>query len=503
MALGWVLWATVAVAQPPQHFCGVRSLVATHGAEVLVAQDWRVTRSAGTSSTFPEDELDLRDAFGVPNVATSEHFAVRWGNSGAIEADDVAELLEAFELGWSVHIDEVGHLPPLGSDTHRFNVYLGDTGDGAPPSGGFGGYFTLDPEDWPMVVINPANLAQARTTEAVALHEFYHAVQFATARYPYEGISAWWIEATAEWAALHAAPDNPFIGSFVLAYGGLTELPLPFFDFPDSGAIDEVYQYGAFVFPVHLAEIAGPEIIRDTWLDPSDELDPLEVVRGRLEGQSIELNDVFLEHIARNATWDYAQGALWASFVESGAQQFGLEPLLVRHLREGSGGPQSPGARAPGHYGYNLIELSQPDRGELHVSITGAPSGSRGSPASFGARLVRVVDDDVSYETVPFEGANGELSLPITGNESSLFLVVGAWSMSIGDDWLDERFDYTYEMAITPEAAPAPADEPPSDDGDESPRGQCGCQTPPGGGATAPLALILAWMACAFIRRRT
>ena len=85
------------------------------------------------------------------NSLSSDNFIVRWG-SGVSQAE-AQELLDAFELAWQVEILEMGYLQPVATDQYLFNVYIGDSGGGAPSSYGAAGYFTVDDDGYPMIVI--------------------------------------------------------------------------------------------------------------------------------------------------------------------------------------------------------------------------------------------------------------------------------------------------------------------------------------------------------------
>ncbi|HHO49375.1 MAG TPA: hypothetical protein ENK18_00525 [Deltaproteobacteria bacterium] len=436
----------------------------------------------------------VRDAFGLPNTRGSQNFAVHWGNSGSFSNNQVQNLLDSFEHAWSVYVGEMDHATPYGTESVRFNVYISDSGDGAPSSLGAGGYYWFDDEGWPMIVISRDVLFDNQYAAQVSHHEFYHAIQGATERFAYSGISAWFTEATAEWGAYAVDYNNPYNGEFLFAYGLLNEYPLPFFDYPDTGALQEYYQYGAFLFPVFVSELGGWQLIRDTWMDTGAEPDPLEVLRARMADDGLDLDEVWLDHTAHNAVWDYTLGAGFKEQVNDYKDIFGIDPIMATFSGEGTGGTEEVTERAPGHYGYNVIRLRSPDPGDLTITIDGN-RGDEGSRVGFGARLIQDFGEDTyTYHDVPFDGRRASFVLEGVGEEDRIWLVVGAWAKEYNSLWAEERFTYSYSMEIV-EAEPEPTETVFStEDGtSEQPSSSCGCRSgsPVAAMLWAPLLLLL------------
>ena len=429
-------------------------------------------------------EKGLRDIYGVPNLLESENFVVRWGSGERFTDDELDNLLESLELGWRGQMVEMGHPPPYGADAFRFNVYIGNTGDGAPEIAGAAGYFTPDEEGWPMIVMDPSVVRDKLTTEGTAVHELYHAVQSATGRYGYEGVSAWYWEATAEWAAMQVVPDNPLSGAFAFGYLMLPELPVNFFDYPDTGELQEYHQYGAFMFPYDLTEQHGWELVRDSWTDPGTNPDPLEVMRAWLGARDADLDELWLDHIAKNAVFDYPFGPIAAETIENAGPMWPeAQPISVELEWAGDEGRTSE-REAPGRYGALAFRLRQSDPGTLRVKIDGDATGTRGNPAHFGARVIQIDDfGDPIYHPVPFEGLSGELSLEDIGTNDELYVVVGAWTpVAKARDWDTERFRFSWSILVEPAALDVPEA--------EDKKG-CGCaQGAPGVGLLGLLGLL-------------
>ncbi|MEQ1501545.1 MAG: DUF6055 domain-containing protein [Myxococcota bacterium] len=417
--------------------------------------------------------LQVRDAFGVPNHDTSDHFAIHWGNSGGVDPSQIDRLLEAFELAWQVQIDEMGHPAPDTTQSYYFNVYIGDTGGGTPSGYGTGGYYYTDPEGFPMVVISYASLFDPDFADHAAQHEFYHAIQGSLARYTYDGPAAWYWEATAEWAAISTDTSNPTNGPFVFGYLLLPSLPVDFFDYPDTGALQEYFQYGAFVFPYDVTTTYGFEIVRDTWMDLGSDPDPLEVMRARVADAGGDLDQAWLDHLAHNVVYDYDAGALYREITEY-YEPFYAEAHRIADTVSGAGGAGTvDGGHTPHRYGAAAIELRGPATGTLEVRIDGQPTGTGGSDALYGARVVQVAPDgSFTYTAVPFDGVHGELDLPGVGTDAAVYLTVGAWTPQWRDNrWLDEQFPFDWSLAVveptttttTPPSTTDPTDTTPTD----------------------------------------
>ena len=100
---------------------------------------------------------------------------------------------------WDIEINQLGYEMPTSADTYLFNVYIGDTGSGAPQGYGAAGYFTGDNQGYPMIVIAKQTVMDEGYLDFTVAHEFFHALQGRTNRYDYDeyGPGAWYWEATA------------------------------------------------------------------------------------------------------------------------------------------------------------------------------------------------------------------------------------------------------------------------------------------------------------------
>ncbi len=394
----------------------------------------------------PPDGKLLRDAYGVPNKLESDNFVIRWGSG--VSTSNAQAMLDAFELSWAVELIEMDHPPPPGSDTHKFNVYVGRTGGNTPDHYGAAGYFNTDDEGWPMIVLNPSTVSDPEYGETTVAHEFYHSVQYATGSYSYEDEAAWFWEATASWIEAEVYPDNPGYVVFLFGYALLPYLEVNFFDYPDSGALQEYHQYGAFIWPRYLAEFVGDwRVVRNAWVEPQTlQDDPMVALQAEVEDLGADLDVAFMDFAARNVTWDYAHGDWYEAYVDGYADYYPSQDARVVLEVDGAGtdGPWSPAdAVTPRRYGYNVIRIEDLDEDGVEVEFVGDEEGSRGGPASFGVTVVHVAGGVASYEVLGHAVTSVGETVDVSGDDET-YVVIGAWTADLR--W-DETFDY--EIALT------------------------------------------------------
>jgi len=451
----------------------------------------------------PSATLEERDAFGsFPNEARSQHFVLKWGDTGGVTGDDASAVLDAFEDAWAVEIDEMGHPEPTGSDQWLFNVYVGDTSSGTPSGYGAAGYFYVDSEGYPYVVIARDTLYDADYAAITAAHEFYHALQDTLGTYAYTGRAAWYWEATAEWAAGEVYPDNDYSAVFLLGLAYLPYLPVYFFDYPDSGLLQEYHQYGAFIFPRYLSEeVADWSIVRDSWVLGGDD-DPLAVIDGLLAERGTSVAEVFPAFAAHNAVWDYQYGERYQASLDAYEAWYGSqdEHVAARLPAAGTGGwKNAPEATLPYRYGYNLLELDRPQAGTLVFGFNGDAQGSLGGDASWGVTLVTDGPDGVRYTAVPLDEDEGTASLILSGEEDVVYAAVAAIPADADDA---EVFGYSYEARWEDADSGAGEDSGGGDSGGGrtfvSDEGGCGCSSAPGRRLGWPLLPLV--MACLYRR---
>ncbi len=391
-----------------------------------------------------------REAHGTcTGMLVSENFAVKWGPDSEPEANQLAKIVEALEKSWSHELTVMNHAHPWGSDSYLFNVYVGDSGGCAPSALGHAGYYYTDPQGWPMIVMSqgvfddPVDYGQT-----VVAHEFYHAVQHAEQAYTSSEDAWWWAEATAMWVESQVYPDSDGYFSFLYGYAFVPHRQLSSYTYPSEGRLEEFHQYGAAIWPVYLSEVATDwMLVRDSWALAGPEDDPVEIV-AELLGDDIE--DVFANFAAHNATWDYEDGPEMLEYLDyiSETSWFGSDDhRIIETTGSGAGWADPPVDTLPERFGYNVIGLVRPKAGTLNVAFRGDGEGIEGSAATWRIRVVQEQWGSVDYHTVEVSEFTGEATIELQGTERAVYLVVTVTSPAWNEG---ETFDYQYQFDVTP-----------------------------------------------------
>ena len=396
----------------------------------------------------PNPTKAMREAHGTcAGSEASENFVLKWGSEAPPSAGEIDEILEALERSWDTELNTMDHAHPWGSDTHLFNVYFGDSGDCAPSAFGMGGYYTTDPEGWPMIVLSNGAFDNGDYGQTTVAHEFYHAVQHAEGAYQSTQESQWWWEATAMWVESVVYPSTQDYFIFLHGYAFEPHRQLNSYKYPEEGVLAEYHQYGAGIWPRYLTEFeADWSLIRDSWSLADENDDPVEVIRELLDA---DLDEVFADFAAHNAVWDYQHGEQmenWLDYMYD-ASGFGDQDRRIADTVSSQGtGDQwqtPPQETLPQRYGYNVIEMESPKDGTMVVRFEGDALGSEGSEATWHIRVVRETQRSVEYEELVVIDGAGQLTLRDVGSEIAIYLVVSvvspAWNTV-------ETFDYRYQM---------------------------------------------------------
>ena len=428
---------------------------------------------------------------GLAHEAKGAHVAVYWGDEGEVDPADVAVLLDALEASWDLYVD-TWDMPAPGED--GLAVYVGDTG--GPSTSGAAGTFSVDADGEPVLVIAAAILGDHALSGVTAAHELFHAVQYATLAYRAEGVADWYWEASATWASGQVFPGEPLVSRYLYAAAFEPHLPWDAFAPVGDGSLASLRAYGAFILPQHLSEhVADAWLIRDSWVE-ADGDDPLVVLDGLLGDVEGGIASVFGDFAAANATWDYADGALYADDLrEHEGLYAGEDARVALRLDAGADGgwERPPDALRPQRFGVNTAELVRPDAGWLTVAFAGDAEGTDGSEADFEVRVVREARDGVFVEPVPLEGGEGSAEIAVTGLESALFVTVAA---TAGPRVDGEAFGYAVSAAWRAEDDVLDTAE--VEDGEPGGARACGCAA---GGVRGGGGVLVALGLC--LRRRT
>ena len=402
----------------------------------------------------PSDAKGVRDAMsGVCNgTEVSDNFILKWGLDAPPADDEVELIMEALETSWNHQLEIMGHAAPYGTDDYLFNVYVGDSGGCAPSARGVGGYYTTDDEGWPIIVLSQGvfnNLDYGQTTVA---HEFYHAVQHAEGAFSARGSVQWWWEATAMWVEGEVYPGTEDYYSFLYGYAFEPHLQLnAYTGLTSAGLLEEYHQYGAAIWPRYLTEyVTSWTTIRDTWAYGRHDDDPIEYIAEVLaEELGQDIDDVFADFAAHNATWDYFHGENILAYLDymSESTSYGDRDRriteIVASAGTGSTWNSPPTETLPQRYGYNTLRMFSPREGDTTLRFKGEATGSDGSTSLWTVRAVVDSGSRVSYTDMPISDGEGELTLSMTGTEENLYMVVAASSPRWNEG---ETFNYQYQF---------------------------------------------------------
>lgn len=411
----------------------------------------------------------LRDAWGkFDNQVESEHFVLKWGPDAVVPGLQ-DEILDALELAWDRFVDERGYPGPLHWQDFKTNVYVAGTGyeQGPIDYSGVYGYYTRDPEGYPMLVM--ASDVMDEGPEMVGLtaaHEAFHAFQDATNSFELGGLSSgdnrWLRESTATWSAGRVLPGNTQYGLFAGSFAYFSHMGLA--DNGSDGDGSSAHAYGAFLLSHYVTEELGYDgVVDDVWLEPSSE-DSIEAYELALADQGLEMADVYADMAVRNVYWDYDD----QSIVTYGGYYDGYLPVEAVTSGGTSGPVRIPSDIEPGPYGYNLIEMSATNAETIHIEIVPDEEGRWGSVSAFEARMALYDNTSITYVDV----AVGEpVDIETNGANEAVLMVAATPSGATDND----KFSYTYDVAFTRVQIEdeAPPEEP------EDPRG-CGCSAASG-----------------------
>ena len=404
-------------------------------------------------STFPvsRSSKEQRDAYGLPNVVLSDNFALRWGDDLFIGESQSQMLIDELENVWKFQINEMNFPAPYGTDSHLFNIYLGDSGSGAPSAYGNSGYYSVDNDGWPMIVLNQMILDSSADQHGVLPHEFFHAVQHACETYDYLGDGAWYWEATAMWIESQIYPNLAEYAVFLFGFAFRPHFSMSFFDYPDTGSLQEFYQYGAFVFPKFLTDFwLEPSVVRDSWVEGGSS--PLAYLADIFEQDGISFGAVMGEFAARNAFWDYPDQDWYLYYLDYYADAYRTDDLRVAaevYAGGASDWKEPPRETLPERYGYNHIRLTSPTVPELVFSFEGDGFGSANSPSSWSVTVVQARADSYTYHPMTLADNAGNLVVSDLTAADTLILSVLPWT-----DQEKERETFAYRYKITPPKEP-------------------------------------------------
>jgi hypothetical protein len=377
----------------------------------------------------------------------SENFVLKWGGDSPPATDEIDQIMEALETSWQHELNVMNHAHPYGTDDYLFNVYVGDSGGCTPSAYGMGGYYTTDEEGWPFIVLSQGVFDNPDFGQTTVAHEFYHAVQHAEGAFISGEDVQWWWEATAMWVEGQVYPATEDYYVFLYGYAFEPHHQLNAYQYPGAWVLEEYHQYGAAIWPRYITEFVSTwETIRDTWTDGDEYDDPVDLVAEMLDE---DIEEVFADFAAHNATWDYLHGENIASYLDyiSETQSHGSRDRRITDYVSSSGTGERwsvpPVDTLPQRFGYNTIRMNRPEKGEVIVRFEGESTGSSGSTSSWRLRVVRELPSRAEYTAVSLDDGVGEAEISIDGTEEALYLVATVVSPAWNEG---ETFNYRYQL---------------------------------------------------------
>jgi len=477
-------------APPPADGCLTLALfdAARQGAPSTCPDAWgasglgpRSRLPPGTGLPTRADKL-VRDSISPNfNVYETPNFAVKWGNLTGFTEADAQSLGADFEAAWQAETNTFGYPTPPTTDTYKLNVYVGDSGAGAPTSLGSAGYYFYDHDGYPMIVVAADVLPDHDLSALTSAHELFHGVQDSEGYFDWDGTTSdWYGEATAIWMEGQVYPDDSGYAAFLYWFAIRPELSLDYYKYPQSGDPEEYHQYGAFVFIDHLSQnVEDPSLIQRSFEAGYSGADALDLLDGLIAADGGSLRDAFADFVGRNGTWDYDNGAWYRQWIDAyGGYDTGNSHRPSGYLHGDSDWIQ-PTEDLPHGWGANYWGLNG-FTGDAVLHFDGTVDPTRVPDRWIATVAVRAGDTHRRYPLALVDG-QGTLAAADVGAYDEAWLVVAP---------LAARGTQTWPYAVRMEV-------PPHDTADtgQTPR-SCGCRAGPGGAAL--WWVLLPWL----VRRR-
>ncbi len=219
------------------------------------------------------------------------------------------------EAAWAFIVGSEGYPAPTNTNEYLLDIYLGNTGDGAPDINFLGAYTTMYETSPYMsyIVIHPDIISFNPVSQEIAAHEFFHTIQFGivfqSPGFCFSGQDDfWWWEATSMWMEDVVYPDLNYYASAIDGYAEAPHLSLY-----DSSFM---LVYSRVIFAKYLSENrGGNKAIHSIWTTCS----PSGVQEGidsyLREEQDWNLDYAYEEFVIKNTVMDYQEGYLYPDVV--------------------------------------------------------------------------------------------------------------------------------------------------------------------------------------------
>ncbi|MBZ0273236.1 DUF6055 domain-containing protein [bacterium] len=368
------------------------------------------TPAAAALTDFGQAEI-------LPNVHYTEHFAIRWGNNFSWSGMDVsaAEFGAILEFVWQSEVVDMGYPPAFASNKYFTDVYVGNSGNGAPGISFQGAYTTIY-DAWPTtmsyIVIHQDIFTWDAAVEEIAAHEFFHVMQFTIGlngcwEHMFGDGSDWGVEASAVWAEDEVYDDNnSYVGFVNYHFANLTHVTLMSFV---NGGYD---QYSRGIFWKYLSEFWGGRVgVHTIWNECHFDL--WDSVGEYLEDQGTTDRDAFVDFALRSLFADFEEGSFYdgvPNHMSANAYPFN----------------QSPQQRLPQNFGVNFVRFRPDQSSRLNIRFEGDET-IYSRTIDWRLLLVKVrANDTFETEDMPkIDGVTAEATIDGFGDEwSTIYLIV-------------------------------------------------------------------------------
>lgn len=417
-----------------------------------------------------------------PVRAESAHFVLRWpANKPSLLAPDEAQrALEAMERIYAWFVGPAVRWPEPFCNTdkkYKFTIFTND-GYGLAGSGN-----SANGVEAPAMWVGPGALRDAATGLGDRIggmvHEFTHAMQFASRGMRNTEFGGWFWESHAEFMAAHYPGNDGKVGCTSLSawqphlYYGSTRV-----------------RYCNWQFWTHIKNKHGFDAINNIWAKTAGLFgqDPLAALMRNQGWSAAQLGDEFGEYAMRNVAWEYVD-------VETGFDRgrafraaygpntdLGANPdwTVSKRLRLAPLAPIDVAKRrfvvpsyvAPQRYGYNHVRLI-PDAGSTAVTVNfrgvvqqriaaGAEVGGTmaqepgatpnwrefpmpQTPASNWRWGVVVIEASGKVRYSPLQrGSSGSLRMPLLSTDREVYLAVAATPDDFHGVFWDQKYNTLY-----------------------------------------------------------
>jgi hypothetical protein len=351
----------------------------------------------------------------APHVATSEHFAINWGDENQlnypITDEYIKNALAYFERLRDLYVNQL-HFPMRQSDgkkKFKNNIYISRTGL-KPFLEGYAFGFP-DPEGYGVFVGEPSIMVPGHGASA---HELAHAMQGESLGFRDSDYVGWFWECHAQFMAHQANPGN---------------LPEVLDLYTETASFDwssTRHHYGSWIFLQYLMEKKGYGIgfINSLWFEPKAFQDEDAVLKMKRLGKLSEGKwaDLFGDFAKRNVTFgSYARGAQYRASLTKLMERTPRSRTPLERDPVKPGWWRVPYHLAPQQNAYNVVQLI-PTAGKVSVTFEGFVDPERKS----AWRNTLVVVNGKDGERFGRTWNQGKQTVELKPDDKQVYLVVAA-----------------------------------------------------------------------------